>query len=71
MIGADSSARFLTVECAHDYYESLDMGTAMHPQTLLGYEMYGQPLTREHGAPLRLNIPTEVGCRYAPFSALL
>src|SRR5579864_6340566 len=52
MIGADTSARFLTVKCADDYYESLDMATALHPQTLLCYEMYGQPLTREHGAPL-------------------
>ena len=54
MIGADTTARFVTVECADDYYESLDMATALHPQTLLCYEMYDQPLTREHGAPLRL-----------------
>ena len=61
MIGADTTARFLTVECADDYYESLDMATALHPQTLLCYEMYDQPLTREHGAPVRLNIPTKIG----------
>ena len=51
MIGADTTARFVYVECADDYYESLDMATALHPQTLLCYEMYDQPLTREHGAP--------------------
>jgi DMSO/TMAO reductase YedYZ molybdopterin-dependent catalytic subunit len=45
MIGADPTARFVTVECADDYYESLDMATAMHPQSLLCYEMYGKPLT--------------------------
>ncbi len=67
MIGADPAARFLTVECADDYYESLDMATAMHPQTLLCYEMYGRPLTREHGAPLRLNIPTKVGYKQAKY----
>jgi DMSO/TMAO reductase YedYZ molybdopterin-dependent catalytic subunit len=67
MIGADLSARFLTVECADDYYESLDMATALHPQTLLCYEMYGRPLTREHGAPLRLNIPTKVGYKHAKY----
>ena len=61
MIGADTRARFVYVECADDYYESLDMETALHPQTMLCYEMYGQPLTREHGAPLRLTIPTKVG----------
>lgn len=67
MIGADTAARFVTVECADDYYESLDMSTALHPQTLLCYEMYGQPLTREHGAPLRLNIPTKVGYKQAKY----
>jgi DMSO/TMAO reductase YedYZ molybdopterin-dependent catalytic subunit len=67
MIGADTTARFITVQCADDYYESLDMATALHPQTLLCYEMYGQPLTREHGAPLRLNIPTKVGYNPAKY----
>ena len=66
-IGADLSARFVTVECADDYYESLDMATALHPQTLLCYEMYDQPLTREHGAPLRLNIPTKIGYKQAKY----
>jgi DMSO/TMAO reductase YedYZ molybdopterin-dependent catalytic subunit len=67
MIGADPAARFVTVECADDYYESLDMATANHPQTLLCYEMYGQPLTREHGAPLRLSIPTKIGYKQAKY----
>jgi DMSO/TMAO reductase YedYZ molybdopterin-dependent catalytic subunit len=67
MIGADTSARYLYVECADDYYESLDMATAMHPQSLLCYEMYDQPLTREHGAPLRLRIPTKVGYKQAKY----
>lgn len=67
MIGADNSARYITVGCADDYYESLDMATALHPQTLLCYEMYDRPLTREHGAPLRLNIPTKVGYKQAKY----
>lgn len=67
MIGADTSARFITVGCADDYYESLDMATALHPQTLLCYEMYDQPLTRQHGAPLRLSIPTKVGYKQAKY----
>jgi len=66
-VGADLSARFLSVECADDYYETLDMATALHPQTLLCYEMYDQPLTREHGAPLRLSIPTKVGYKQAKY----
>ena len=65
MIGADTTARFITVKCADDYYESLDMATALHPQTLLCYEMYGKSLTAEHGAPLRLTIPTKIGYKQA------
>ncbi len=67
MVGADPRARFITVNCADDYYESLDMATALHPQTLLCYEMYDQPLTREHGAPLRLQIPTKIGYKQAKY----
>lgn len=67
MIGADTSARYLTMTCADDYYESLDMATALHPQTLLCYEMYDQPLTREHGAPLRLQAPTKIGYKQAKY----
>lgn len=67
MIGADTTARFITVECADDYYESLDMATALHPQTLLCYEMYDRPLTAEHGAPVRLNIPTKIGYKQAKY----
>jgi DMSO/TMAO reductase YedYZ molybdopterin-dependent catalytic subunit len=67
MIGADTSARFVYVECADDYYESIDMGTALHPQSMLCYEMYDRPLTREHGAPLRLTIPTKIGYKQAKY----
>lgn len=67
LVGADPGARFITVNCADDYYESLDMATARHPQTLLCYEMYDRPLTREHGAPLRLQIPTKIGYKQAKY----
>jgi DMSO/TMAO reductase YedYZ molybdopterin-dependent catalytic subunit len=67
MIGADPTARFVSVECADDYYGHLDMATATHPQSLLCYGMYDQPLTRKHGAPLRLNIPTKVGYKQAKY----
>ena len=45
-VGADPRARFLEVDCADDYYESIDMASARHPQSLLCYEIYGQPLAR-------------------------
>jgi DMSO/TMAO reductase YedYZ molybdopterin-dependent catalytic subunit len=67
LVGADPDARFITVSCADDYYESLDMATARHPQTLLCHEMYDRPLTREHGAPVRLNVPTKVGYKQAKY----
>lgn len=66
-VGADTTAKFLYVECADDYYESLDMMTALHPQSLLCYEMYGKPLQREHGAPLRLSLPTKIGYKSAKY----
>lgn len=45
------------------YYVGLDMESALHPQTLLCYEMNGQPLSLEHGAPLRLVIPVKYGIK--------
>jgi DMSO/TMAO reductase YedYZ molybdopterin-dependent catalytic subunit len=67
LVGADPTAKFISVQCADDYYESLDMATAIHPQTLLCYEMYDQPLTREHGAPVRLTVPTKIGYKHAKY----
>jgi DMSO/TMAO reductase YedYZ molybdopterin-dependent catalytic subunit len=45
------------------YFVGLDLESAMHPQTLLCYEMSGAALTGEHGAPLRLCIPTKYGIK--------
>jgi DMSO/TMAO reductase YedYZ molybdopterin-dependent catalytic subunit len=67
LLGANPSARFLEVECADDYYESVDMASVLHPQSLLCYEMYGQPLDRGHGAPLRLQMPTKLGYKQAKY----
>src|SRR5260370_20993565 len=66
-VAAKPNAKFLYVECADDYYESLDMASALHPQSLLCYEMHDQPLTREHGAPLRLRVPTKIGYKQAKY----
>lgn len=66
-VGADAGARFLEVTCADDYYESIDMASGRHAQSLLCYEMYGEPLARVHGAPLRLVMPTKLGYKQAKY----
>src|ERR1700678_4102946 len=38
-----------------------DLATRRHPQTLLTAHFNGQPLTVEHGAPLRLLVPVKLG----------
>jgi DMSO/TMAO reductase YedYZ molybdopterin-dependent catalytic subunit len=45
------------------YYVGLDTPSALHPQTLLAWEMNGEPLTIEHGAPVRLSIPVKYGIK--------
>ena len=67
LVGADPSAGYVTVTCADKYYESLDLATARHPQSLLCYEMYDRPLDRGHGAPLRLQMPTTLGYKQAKY----
>lgn len=46
------------------YYVGMDMPSALHPQTLLCYEMNGQPLNAPHGAPLRLVTPVKYGIKH-------
>jgi hypothetical protein len=48
---------------SQEYYVGIDMPSALHPQTLLCYEMNGAPLAIENGAPLRLVIPTKYGIK--------
>jgi DMSO/TMAO reductase YedYZ molybdopterin-dependent catalytic subunit len=67
LAGADPAARYVAVTCADNYFESIDLAMARHPQTLLCYEMYDKPLDRGHGAPLRLQIPTTLGYKQAKY----
>jgi DMSO/TMAO reductase YedYZ molybdopterin-dependent catalytic subunit len=45
------------------YFVSIDLATARHPQTLLATHLNGQPLTVDHGAPLRLLVPVKLGLK--------
>lgn len=64
-VGADPQAKFVEMSCRDDYFTSYDLASALHPQTLLCYEMYGQPLTKDHGAPLRIHTPVKLGYKSA------
>lgn len=46
-----------------EYYVGIDMPSAMHPQTLLCYELNGKPLPLNQGYPLRLIIPVKYGVK--------
>jgi DMSO/TMAO reductase YedYZ molybdopterin-dependent catalytic subunit len=60
-IGADTTAKYVGFKCADDYYESIDMATALHPQTLLAFEYDGKTLPPEYGYPMKLRMPTKLG----------
>ena len=45
------------------YYVGIDMPSAIHPQTILAYEMNDKPLEPQHGSPLRLVIPVKYGIK--------
>jgi len=60
-IGADTGARYVGFKCADDYYTSIDMPTALHPQTLLTLSYDGRTLPREYGFPMKLRMPTKLG----------
>jgi DMSO/TMAO reductase YedYZ molybdopterin-dependent catalytic subunit len=47
------------------YYESLDLHEAMHPQTVLALDLNDKPLDADHGAPVRLRVPTQLGYKSA------
>ena len=44
-----------------NYYCGYDLRVCQHPQTLLATEMHGKPLSQDHGAPLRLHMPSKYG----------
>jgi DMSO/TMAO reductase YedYZ molybdopterin-dependent catalytic subunit len=47
-----------------EYYVGIDMPSALHPQTILCYELNGQPLPLKEGYPLRLIIPVKYGIKH-------
>jgi len=60
-IGADTTAKYLGYECADGYYDSIDMPTALHPQTIMAFKLSDQVLPAKYGYPFKIRIPTKLG----------
>lgn len=61
IVQPSSNVKYVYIQSADGYYESWDIASFFHPQTLLAYEMNGQPIAIPHGAPLRLASPIKLG----------
>lgn len=72
-----AAARYIVFSCAdtleqpldgtRQYYESIDLADAFHPQTILAYDMNGAVLPVPHGAPLRLRLERQLGYKMAKY----
>jgi len=60
-VGADLTAKYVAFRCFDDYYSSIDMATALHPQTILATRYAKEPLGDPFGYPLRLRTSTKLG----------
>ncbi|MFG1343424.1 molybdopterin-dependent oxidoreductase [Xanthobacter autotrophicus DSM 431] len=60
-VGADLSAKYIAFHGHDDYMESIDMASALHPQTILATRYAGEPITAPFGAPLRLRTAVKLG----------
>ncbi len=60
-IGADLTAKYVAFKTADNYPSSIDMPTALHPQTLLATKYAGETLDDPYGYPLRLRMSTKLG----------
>ena len=72
--GVRKDARYVVFHCldkqgadGNYYYESIDLFDALHPQTILAYDMNGKPLPVGNGAPLRLRVELQIGYKNAKY----
>jgi DMSO/TMAO reductase YedYZ molybdopterin-dependent catalytic subunit len=59
--GADTTAKYVSLHCADNYWTSIDMATALHAQTLLTLTFDGEILPPKYGFPIKLRVPTKLG----------
>jgi DMSO/TMAO reductase YedYZ molybdopterin-dependent catalytic subunit len=71
--GLKTQARYIVFHCADkmgfgtDYYESIDLIDAFHPQTILAWALNDEPLMVGNGAPLRLRVERQLGYKQAKY----
>jgi DMSO/TMAO reductase YedYZ molybdopterin-dependent catalytic subunit len=70
-VGADTRARYVGFRCFDDYRSSIDMATALHPQTILALDYGDRPLPPKYGSPLKLRVPTKLGFKNPKYIAAL
>jgi DMSO/TMAO reductase YedYZ molybdopterin-dependent catalytic subunit len=70
-IGADMRAKYVAFKCPDGYSSSIDMPTALHPQTILATHYDGAPLPLEYGFPVRLKTPLKLGFKQPKWIAAM
>ena len=60
-IGADTKAKYIWFKCAEGYTNTIDMPTALHPQTQMTLKFANQTLPRAYGFPMKIRMPTKLG----------
>ncbi|HEY2529540.1 MAG TPA: molybdopterin-dependent oxidoreductase [Xanthobacteraceae bacterium] len=61
LIGADTKAKYVWFQCAEGYSNTIDMPTALHPQTQLTLKFDHKVLPTAYGFPIKIRIPTKLG----------
>ncbi len=61
LIGADTRSKYVWFQCAEGYSNTIDMPTALHPQTQLTLQFDHKVLPRAYGFPVKIRIPTKLG----------
>jgi DMSO/TMAO reductase YedYZ molybdopterin-dependent catalytic subunit len=60
-VGADMRAKYVWFRCAEGYSTSIDMPTALHPQTQMTFKFDGEILPHKYGFPMKVRMPTKLG----------
>ncbi len=60
-----AAATAVRIDCADKWYEYMSLEEMAEPNVMLCMDMAGEPLTDQHGAPLRLLAPSKYGYKSA------